>query len=521
MGIFEQFGIKEVANVCIYSIQKKDDDSGEIYYVPSLYLDTLKISSTEKTADNVWAEGGYGNERLISWDFGRKINIQLEDAVCSPASMSMCWGGVFSSDWKDGHVAHKSGIAFNQENPVERISRMEKAYYPKADRLRISHLLPHLDIDEVLDNDILAKSSLVDGTEVNGFGYIGMRPYKWRLAIESQIKSISQIPDKFFDIYGKSYKINKQTTIAVKSPNAYEDFKYEVCYKINEKEQTKTKPDAVIIIDKSEETQAAAATENLTEYDDIKQASYLKIRVYNDDTYRAFLGLTPTDISTKENTFINVEQFKGLDMWLRFSSINELIYFIITKYKDNVEFIKAGTYNPLSNEKSNNPGAPWELLEKADTTEEQEKEGELWCYVNPKTMTPYEDDYWFYQGEPYLINSLTLSTPHKKLNAKRIVVKEGVFPGAYMIEGETFIRDRDTHKDQRMQIKFPLCKIKSDQTLALEAGGDPVVFNFDVEVAMPRTGVAMEITTYDVDKKTININGQSYEKDGSTKILSK
>ena len=65
MGIFEQYGIKEVADVCIYSIHKKQDNSGDVYYVPALYLDTLKVSSVEKTAENVWAQGGLGNSRLI------------------------------------------------------------------------------------------------------------------------------------------------------------------------------------------------------------------------------------------------------------------------------------------------------------------------------------------------------------------------------------------------------------------------------------------------------------------------
>ena len=47
MGIFEQYGIKEVADVTIYSIHKKQDGSGAVYYVPALYLDTLMISSVE------------------------------------------------------------------------------------------------------------------------------------------------------------------------------------------------------------------------------------------------------------------------------------------------------------------------------------------------------------------------------------------------------------------------------------------------------------------------------------------
>ena len=58
MNIFDQYGIKEVADVTLYSIHKKQDGSGDIYYIPALFLDTLKITSTDKTGENVWAEGG-------------------------------------------------------------------------------------------------------------------------------------------------------------------------------------------------------------------------------------------------------------------------------------------------------------------------------------------------------------------------------------------------------------------------------------------------------------------------------
>jgi hypothetical protein len=108
MDVFEQYGIKEVADMTLYSIHKKKDGSGDLYYVPALYLDTLKVSTVEKTADNVWAEGGIGNSRLVCWDFNKQINVNLEDALCTPASLGLCWNGILSADWKDGHVNFNS-----------------------------------------------------------------------------------------------------------------------------------------------------------------------------------------------------------------------------------------------------------------------------------------------------------------------------------------------------------------------------------------------------------------------------
>jgi hypothetical protein len=136
-------------------------------------------------------------------------------------------------------------------------------------------------------------------------------------------------------------------------------------------------------------------------------------------------------------------------------------------------------------------------------------------------MTPYPDDYWFHQGEPYYIKSLTLAEGKKKLKAQKITVTAGQFPGMYMMVGETYIRSRDTGEDERMQIKFPLCKVKSEHSLTLEAAGDPTTFNLELEVARPRSGLMMEITTYETaDKMVMNDEGNFEIKDGSTEVLS-
>ena len=80
--------IKEVADVTFYNIDK---NSGKPSY-PVLYLDTLKVSTIEQTAENVEARGGKGNAALISWDYGKEINVTLEDALFSAKSMAIMFG---------------------------------------------------------------------------------------------------------------------------------------------------------------------------------------------------------------------------------------------------------------------------------------------------------------------------------------------------------------------------------------------------------------------------------------------
>lgn len=90
MNLFQKYGIKEVADVVFYSITEVGDEE---FYTPVLFLDTLKVSTLEKSAEKVEARGGKGNKKLITWNFGKEITLNLEDALFSPASMSLIWGG--------------------------------------------------------------------------------------------------------------------------------------------------------------------------------------------------------------------------------------------------------------------------------------------------------------------------------------------------------------------------------------------------------------------------------------------
>ena len=68
--------------------------------MPVLYLDTLKVSTVEQTASSSDARGGKGNPKLVSWDFGKEINVTLTDALFSPASMALMYGDKDGVDTK-------------------------------------------------------------------------------------------------------------------------------------------------------------------------------------------------------------------------------------------------------------------------------------------------------------------------------------------------------------------------------------------------------------------------------------
>jgi hypothetical protein len=87
-NILDKYGIKEVADVMFYEI---DPSTGEASK-PVLYLDTLKVSTIEQTAEEAIAKGGKGNAPLITWDYGKDINVTLEDALFSAKSMAIMFG---------------------------------------------------------------------------------------------------------------------------------------------------------------------------------------------------------------------------------------------------------------------------------------------------------------------------------------------------------------------------------------------------------------------------------------------
>lgn len=570
---------------------------------------------------------------------------------------------------------------------------MEKAFYPRNDTVNatISNLLPRDGTEDILpdqsgDPIYLQRSSILDGTDVRGFGYVKSHPYKWRAEIETAVKSIAIVPDRFFSVYGKSYPIKRKQTVGINQPS--ESFKYEIIYLRGYDKYDDEKPSAKIIYHRqmeqnitheyvcSDDKEALKLLDNMEEY------PFLKIRVCYDGTVQAYLGSQTIDWDLErkitdahagadtqwvEIPQIDVSQFEGIDLWLRFESINALSYYLLTKYENNIYNIapknisspvleaetvygvsvaptddsvylngkiKIGsqsgdtreitvwtkTEQGITSEKITVPTEGLNVhvnipkgtsfMMKADSAEEaslyllKERQGganqiwidsvggpsgsvtytginvfeaidegfvfettgdtilseyatnklrpggvvgydysldnpdwesdstgcvpcckkdnlsrSIWAYVNPKTMTPYDDDYWFHQGEPYYKKSLTLSTKERPLKAKRIFVEAGVFPGMYKIVGETYIRSRDTGEDERVQLSFPLCKIMSNQTLTLSADGDPTTFNLEVQVATPENGIPMEITFYEVEKDLKQgCSGTMVERDGSTKI---
>lgn len=121
MNYFDMYGIKEVADVVIYSITRIGDEE---VYTPVLMFDSLKVSSLSKSSDTITQKGGKGNPSILSWSYIKDIKLKLEDALFSQASMDLYLNGRFMAK----HKTHMSLIM--KLNIANKYGR--KHYHPIA-----------------------------------------------------------------------------------------------------------------------------------------------------------------------------------------------------------------------------------------------------------------------------------------------------------------------------------------------------------------------------------------------------
>jgi len=101
-----KFGVRECADVVLRA-KSAQKIGNKIFYKnePVCYFDTLKTSTFEGAATTVYAQGGRGNARLMSWDGERTVTFTMEDALISPIGLAILTGaGLINADATDNKV---------------------------------------------------------------------------------------------------------------------------------------------------------------------------------------------------------------------------------------------------------------------------------------------------------------------------------------------------------------------------------------------------------------------------------
>lgn len=116
-----KYGIRECCDVVMRAkgIQKL---GSKVFYKdePVCYFDTLKTSSLEGAATTVYAQGGRGNPRLMSWDGERTLTFTMEDALISPVGLAILSGaGLIESSSIKQHITETVISTAGSESNVD------------------------------------------------------------------------------------------------------------------------------------------------------------------------------------------------------------------------------------------------------------------------------------------------------------------------------------------------------------------------------------------------------------------
>lgn len=86
----KRYGVREICNVTFRATAPMELGGKRFFKgEPVLFFDSLKTSSLEGAATTVYATGGRGNSRLMSWDGEKTLTFTMEDALISADSLAL------------------------------------------------------------------------------------------------------------------------------------------------------------------------------------------------------------------------------------------------------------------------------------------------------------------------------------------------------------------------------------------------------------------------------------------------
>ena len=157
-----KFGVREICDVVFKAkspvkIGTTNFQAGQ----PVLYIDTATTSTIEGAATTVYAQGGRGNSRLITWEGEKTLTFTVEDALLSPIGFAVLSGaGLFKDNSKDVHV-HRTVTTTASTTEIDLTDSL-------AENEKICKDAPIFVVKAESDGSI--EGTLVKGLEVAGDG---------------------------------------------------------------------------------------------------------------------------------------------------------------------------------------------------------------------------------------------------------------------------------------------------------------------------------------------------------------
>ena len=209
-SILDKYGIKEVADVTLYQLDK----NGKPQY-PVLFLDTLKVSTTEQTAESTDAKGGKGNANLITWDYGKEITLNITDALCSLKSLGVMADGVYFHNDIPGNA--RKIIQFKGNNiPTSWTGPNNKVVNinPQSDRVHIYDASGNIITGDLDDAELYFLCFDIPYNSYNGYNlYSQSYREAYYLVGDTFIRNANTGLDEGFQFICPKIKINSEFTL--------------------------------------------------------------------------------------------------------------------------------------------------------------------------------------------------------------------------------------------------------------------------------------------------------------------
>ena len=121
-------------------------------------------------------------------------------------------------------------------------------------------------------------------------------------------------------------------------------------------------------------------------------------------------------------------------------------------------------------------------------------DGKSYDKLNPKFFSSTGE-----KATQLVKNEKYFCTYDLKASGSVIEISASSFPGTYYVVGDTFARSEASGMDEFFQFIVPKAKVQSENTITLEAEGDPSVFNMNLRVMRPADGKMMKLVKYNLE----------------------
>lgn len=404
MNLFDRYGIKEVADVTFYEL------NGTRPGKPVLYLDTLKVSTIEQTAENTEARGGKGNTALMAWDYGKEITINLEDALFSQRSLEIMYGG-------------------KQASYTRKITKTKNYTIKKG------NTYPFF-VYKTEDDGVDEEGWYFNSENAKNFGL----PWVTIYADGENAKTSSGT--------GKA--------TATCEPPISDGATTVSCY---------GDIDSGILVDSVLEGELPSFELNLATGDETEIVEILP----KNGTYH-FEVFWTEQIVPDQKTYSKIIPYS-------YSYRTAINY-------EGFQFIENG--KDLRGEGSlilNEEAFPLQKVIDPDLL--------FFAGLDPKGKSEIN------LTGTHLFQFELLIEGDRLARNNEIEISANTFPGTYYVIGDTYARNEKTGKDEFFQIHFPKVKVLSESnTIALEADGDPTVFNMSLKALKNKSAPLMKLVKY-------------------------